>query len=188
MSLEMLFLLLVYYCLAHSSVHVGALSISNSNDTVSGFEVSTCLDINHCRTLWAIVQSCVATIFACTWVSVHRNMPAPDSKRSTVTLERIWITIVALLAPEWILGWAIRQYIAADEITELLQRATDASDSGKPVEETALSAHQFAGYTNLTSSSSKSLHLAKAPELQIRTLQPAPTSALSPDGLILILS
>lgn len=131
----MLFLLFVYFSLSHGSVDVGALPISNSNNTVSGFEASTCLDINHCRTLSAIAKSCVATIFACTWVSVHRNMPAPNSRWHTVTLERIWITIVALIAPEWILAWAIRQYLMAGKISRRLQIVSERNQfSGRTAE------------------------------------------------------
>ncbi|KAF7333066.1 hypothetical protein MVEN_02371200 [Mycena venus] len=38
----------------------------------------TCDDINNCRKLFDIVWGCLATIFACTWVSVHPNVPPPD--------------------------------------------------------------------------------------------------------------
>lgn len=39
----------------------------------------SCQDIDDCRTISAIVWSCVATLVACTWASVHPNVPDPES-------------------------------------------------------------------------------------------------------------
>ncbi|KAJ7151302.1 hypothetical protein C8R43DRAFT_1190704 [Mycena crocata] len=38
----------------------------------------SCDNINECRKLFDIVWGCLVTIFACTWVSVHPNVPPPD--------------------------------------------------------------------------------------------------------------
>ncbi|KAJ7752863.1 hypothetical protein B0H16DRAFT_1459587 [Mycena metata] len=41
-------------------------------------EASCDCTINNCRTLFDIVWGCLATIFACTWVALHQNVPDPD--------------------------------------------------------------------------------------------------------------
>ncbi|KAF7982744.1 hypothetical protein HWV62_26626 [Athelia sp. TMB] len=75
-----------------------------------------CMDITHCRTVLDIVWSSLATIFACAWVAVHRNVPDPGSGSIRVNLERVIITICALLVPEYIIGWALRQRLMAVHI------------------------------------------------------------------------
>ncbi|KZP06874.1 hypothetical protein FIBSPDRAFT_763657 [Athelia psychrophila] len=100
----------------------------------------SCTDIKQCRTMDQIVVSCLVTILACVWFAVHRNVPAPKPKpyrhgnvfMQTVRRARDLILdqresaivfVVALLAPEWILAWALRQAIAAWNLTEKLERA-----------------------------------------------------------------
>ncbi|KAF9484227.1 hypothetical protein BDN70DRAFT_950675 [Pholiota conissans] len=68
------------------------------------------------RDLSNIILSCFATVFACTWSAVHPNIPSPwDSwwdcfKRQLVTM------IYALVAPEAMTAWALRQHLAARKI------------------------------------------------------------------------
>lgn len=85
---------------------------------------STCHDIDRCRTLSDIVWSCLITVFACIWVGVHPNIMASDSSRFAVFAHRIAIAIVALLIPEGVLAWAIRQYLAAGSLAQKLQDAS----------------------------------------------------------------
>ncbi|KZP12328.1 hypothetical protein FIBSPDRAFT_836378 [Athelia psychrophila] len=76
-------------------------------------EDSKCLDITHCRTLWNIVWSCLITILACTWVSIHHNVVL-DSKSGiniAALWERVWVTALTLLVPEFTVVWAVRQWI-----------------------------------------------------------------------------
>lgn len=77
---------------------------------------AACIDITHCRTISAIILSCFATIAACAWVAVHRNVADPRSGVIRVNLDRIAITIWALLVPEYIIGWAARQWLTARRI------------------------------------------------------------------------
>ncbi|KAF7977233.1 hypothetical protein HWV62_4333 [Athelia sp. TMB] len=55
--------------------------ITSALSTATNLTIATitksCDDIHTCRTLYSIVQTCLATIFACVWVAVHRNIPAP---------------------------------------------------------------------------------------------------------------
>ncbi|KAF7975167.1 hypothetical protein HWV62_10353 [Athelia sp. TMB] len=103
---------------------------------------SHCYDIRYCRTLEGLVQSCIVTILACVWFAVHRNIPAPavdplhQRNRSLFfrTILFIWykilaqrqaaiVFVVALLAPEWILAWALRQFFVARKLAGELEEA-----------------------------------------------------------------
>ncbi|KZP12333.1 hypothetical protein FIBSPDRAFT_937003, partial [Athelia psychrophila] len=78
-----------------------------------------CLDIIHCRTLTNIVWSCLITIFACTWVSIHHNVVLDSESRKATFYalwERVWVTALTLLVPEYTLAWAVRQWIMARQI------------------------------------------------------------------------
>ena len=94
------------------------LESSFNASTVVIREVSSCDELDKCRTIWNIIWSSLATIFACTWVSIHPNIPAPEDSWGTKFARRVWITILALLAPELIVGWAARQWIFARRIAE----------------------------------------------------------------------
>ncbi len=60
-----------------------------------------------------IVTSCLATIFACTWTAMHPNIPSPADSPWNIFKRRLVTTIYALLAPEFITVWAIRQHVGA---------------------------------------------------------------------------
>ena len=62
------------------------------------------------RSLPNIIWSCLATIFLCTWVSVHPNLPAPKESQCWAVLRRLYIMSWALFAPEMILMWSVRQW------------------------------------------------------------------------------
>ncbi|KAF8189019.1 hypothetical protein BJ912DRAFT_967721 [Pholiota molesta] len=68
------------------------------------------------RTVSDIVTSCVATIFACTWSAVHPNVPAPDDSGWTCFKRQFVTMVYALLAPEAITAWALRQRLGAKKI------------------------------------------------------------------------
>ncbi|KAF8522628.1 hypothetical protein BU17DRAFT_44502 [Hysterangium stoloniferum] len=65
-----------------------------------------------------IVCSCLTTILACSWVSVHPNIPSPDDSWWTIGKQRLKIMFWALIAPELVLIWAMRQYYGAKRISE----------------------------------------------------------------------
>ncbi|KAK6974499.1 hypothetical protein R3P38DRAFT_3482052 [Favolaschia claudopus] len=89
-----------------------------------------CNDIHKCRTLYGIVWSCITTIFACIWVSVHPNMPPrrQEIRKQDGFLNQIWygtagirrrlkMMLVALIAPEIMVGFAVRQWLSAHRIS-----------------------------------------------------------------------
>ncbi|KAF7984862.1 hypothetical protein HWV62_10831 [Athelia sp. TMB] len=99
-----------------------------------------CHDIRYCRTLEGLVLSCLVTILACVWFAVHRNIPAPRVHRprhSNFFVRAglfVWykildqrqaaiVFVVTLLAPEWVLAWALRQWIAAHKLVGRLEEA-----------------------------------------------------------------
>ncbi|KAF8193842.1 hypothetical protein K438DRAFT_1719845 [Mycena galopus ATCC 62051] len=77
----------------------------------------SCDDINNCRKLFDIVWGCLATIFACTWVSVHPNVPPPDQSRIARFWGRLKMMLFGIIAPEVMVGFAARQYFGARELS-----------------------------------------------------------------------
>jgi hypothetical protein len=75
--------------------------------------LSSCDNLQHCRTLLNIIWSCVVTIFSCTWVAVHPNIPGPHDGWFAISLRRLALMGLAIIAPEAIILWSIRQWIVA---------------------------------------------------------------------------
>ncbi|KAG1725374.1 hypothetical protein EDB19DRAFT_1833797 [Suillus lakei] len=67
--------------------------------------------------MWSIVSSCMLTLFACVYSAIHPNSPGPKDSRFRILVQRLGIMITALLAPELIVTWAMRQWLSAREIT-----------------------------------------------------------------------
>ncbi|TFK60387.1 hypothetical protein BDN72DRAFT_828939 [Pluteus cervinus] len=74
------------------------------------------------RTLYDIVRSCLFTIAACVYRAVHQNIPDPTMTMWGRLRVRIKITIYALIAPEAIIWWAMRQRYGAINIAEQVNR------------------------------------------------------------------
>ena len=122
-SLKMLFLIFLY----HLALSIRASPIPPISSL--SLEPNSCTGRTHSRTIWIIIWSCLATIFSCTWVAVHPNMPCPKQREAKSRFQR-WIRnpllsfaehrlplfICALLVPEYVLAWAIRQYLEARKI------------------------------------------------------------------------
>ncbi|KAF9457846.1 hypothetical protein BDZ94DRAFT_163299 [Collybia nuda] len=81
-----------------------------------GVSSSRCQDIDDCRTLISIIWSCIATLVACTWVSVHPNVPSPHHGTTTLVLRRMRLMLLAIIAPEIIVLWALRQRMVARDL------------------------------------------------------------------------
>ena len=123
----MLFLLFLYYLFQGPSIDAGPIPTAEDRSLTGNH----CNDLGHCRTIWNIVWSCVVTIFSCTWVAVHPNVPCPKKREANGWIERrIWnpllsfvehrlpLFVCALLVPEYVLAWAIRQFLKAREIAK----------------------------------------------------------------------
>ncbi|KZP34023.1 hypothetical protein FIBSPDRAFT_943096 [Athelia psychrophila] len=111
-----------------------ALPISPIED--AGIFSYECSDISYCRTMFGIVWSCLATIFACTWVAVHPNVPAPKPKRwYHPARRRVAVTLCALLVPEYIVAWSIRQWLVASHIIRDIKQAEEEAHKEKQAAE-----------------------------------------------------
>lgn len=82
----------------------------------------SCKDIDHCRTLAGIITSCIGTIFACIWVAVHRNIPGPQQRYISKQLQSLKVALTALIMPEWVLAWSVRQFLQARVYARSLER------------------------------------------------------------------
>ncbi|KAF7356053.1 hypothetical protein MVEN_00935100 [Mycena venus] len=78
----------------------------------------TCDDINNYRKLFDIVWGCLATIFACTWVSVHPNVPPPHQSRLAVFWRRLKVMLIGIIAPEIMVGFAAMQFYVAQVLSK----------------------------------------------------------------------
>lgn len=88
---------------------------STSSLSVLTAESSVCVDGNNCRTTWDIIWSCAATIFLCTWVSYHPDVPKSTYTKSRATAIRIMSVIIAFLIPELVAAkaasdWRLARY------------------------------------------------------------------------------
>ena len=74
---------------------------------VSCAQPDNCGDIHQCRTIWNIIWSCLATLFVCTWLVLHLNIPAPDDGWFKIALHKVRTMILVVLAPEFVVLWAV---------------------------------------------------------------------------------
>jgi hypothetical protein len=68
------------------------------------------------RSKWNIIWSCFATLFACSWVAIHPNIPAKSDNSIRRFLRRLMIMAYMLVIPEAVIYWAARQWWAARNI------------------------------------------------------------------------
>jgi hypothetical protein len=129
----MFFLLFLYHLLSHSAE---ALPIAGMSSTVSSAlqarasEEYFCNNLKHCRTIWNIIWSSLATILSWTWLALHPNIPYPAETHNMTFRQtrlhemrvffrqRLPLFLLTLILPEYILAWAIRQRFVAREIAK----------------------------------------------------------------------
>ncbi|KAJ7750000.1 hypothetical protein B0H16DRAFT_1844296 [Mycena metata] len=98
----MLLIILVVYLSRKLSLAEGrSLNPRESSDS--------CDDIRNCRTLFGIVWGCLTTIFACTWISVHLNVPPPHKGWLFRHFRKLPMMLAAVIAPEVVITFAARQ-------------------------------------------------------------------------------
>ncbi|KAJ7195338.1 hypothetical protein GGX14DRAFT_677105 [Mycena pura] len=81
----------------------------------------SCEDVNNRRRLFDIVWGCLTTIFACTWISVHPNVPPPKQSSLALLWRRLKLMIIAVIAPELMVGFAAEQFFFATRISREFQ-------------------------------------------------------------------
>ena len=76
---------------------------------------------HNMRTYFDIVWSCLSTLFICTWVAIHPNIPPHGEGHIQSFWRKVKIIMRMLVVPELILIWAYRQWSTAGLITEYFQ-------------------------------------------------------------------
>ncbi|TDL17938.1 hypothetical protein BD410DRAFT_775534 [Rickenella mellea] len=109
---------LALYYFSRSLDGVRALPLSEIDGRERARSTSPCNDLNNCRTTSDIIWSCLTTIFACTWVAIHPNIPAPYESLFEIGLRRLGIVIMALIAPELVILWAMKQWIISRRLAK----------------------------------------------------------------------
>ena len=108
-----MFILLSILYFSHWAIRVSPLPLPiDISNAPAGVQLSayTCI---HQRSITDILWSCFATLFACTWLSVHPNVPPPDEGFWKIARRRLEIMLWALICPEMIIAWAFKQWLAA---------------------------------------------------------------------------
>ena len=89
------------------------------HDNTTVLSTISCICPAYQRTIWGILWSCLATIFACSWVSIHPNIPAPNESSWRIFLRRLELMFWAVVSPEMIITWALRQWSGARHLEKL---------------------------------------------------------------------
>ncbi|KAG2357301.1 hypothetical protein BDR07DRAFT_1420831 [Suillus spraguei] len=92
---------------------VGVIQAANTTTTTTS---------DSFKTLWSIVSSSVLTLFACVYSAIHANIPSPKDSPNNIILRRLGIMIMALIAPELIVTWAMRQWLSARQVTRQFKK------------------------------------------------------------------
>ncbi|KAJ7889462.1 hypothetical protein B0H14DRAFT_2691548 [Mycena olivaceomarginata] len=100
-------------------IHLLSRGVGAEQDYILGSRAPTdsCDNINNCRRLFDIVWGCATTIFAATWVSVHPNVPPPNQSWLALLWRRLKMMLVAVIAPEVMVGFAARQFVMARSLS-----------------------------------------------------------------------
>ncbi|KAF5371552.1 hypothetical protein D9757_010364 [Collybiopsis confluens] len=106
-------------------LYPGSMNVSSSvcllfadAGNASSTNSSPSCDPDSTRTALGILWSCLSVLFACTWVSVHPNVPGPNEGFARRLWTKMTLMMVALIAPELLVMWAVRQWYAARELTK----------------------------------------------------------------------
>ena len=117
----MLLLLTLVYIFHGFQSHAAPLAnlLEESSSNATSTVLSTCICPADQRSLLDILWSCLATLFACSWVSVHPNIPGPDESWWRISLRRLELMFWTVFAPELIISWAFRQWSGARYLEKL---------------------------------------------------------------------
>ncbi|KAF7369953.1 hypothetical protein MSAN_00625100 [Mycena sanguinolenta] len=118
--LELSTMLLILLAVHLLSKDGKAAPLSHSLDARS--TTDSCND--NSRTLFSIIWGCLATIFACTWVSVHPNVPPPNQSHLQLFWRRLKMMLIAIVAPEIMVGFAARQRLGVNILAKKFEFPT----------------------------------------------------------------
>ncbi|KAG2141451.1 uncharacterized protein EDB93DRAFT_1294732 [Suillus bovinus] len=92
-------------------------AVPTTNTTSSNVSEAEVPLFTNTRTMWNIVSSSLLTMFACVYSAIHPNIPSPKDSLVVILWRRLGIMMMALIAPELIVIWAVRQWISARHVT-----------------------------------------------------------------------
>ncbi|KAF9008085.1 hypothetical protein BDQ17DRAFT_1539777 [Cyathus striatus] len=98
-----------------SSSSLSSLVILSSLSSTSNDSTSVRNNCNQ-RSILEIVWNCLGTLFLCTWVAVHPNIPDPNENDRSILLRRLNMMYWTIIAPELVFAYAVRQFIGAKYI------------------------------------------------------------------------
>ena len=58
------------------------------------------------------------TIFSCTWIPLHPNIPGPDDSSLEIAFRGVKLMVIALIAPELVVQWAMRQWLVSPRLAK----------------------------------------------------------------------
>ncbi|KZP29612.1 hypothetical protein FIBSPDRAFT_946511, partial [Athelia psychrophila] len=90
---------------------------------------AACTDINTCRTFTQIIQPAVTALIAANYLSVHMNVPRPMLPWYWKAYGAAKVFLVALMFPDWIFMWALRNFIVALRARDRLEAARASAHS-----------------------------------------------------------
>jgi hypothetical protein len=117
----MIFFVLLYLCCFSGPWNTLALSTNLRPSEILPRKQSIFIrdeDRFDTRSIYNILWSCLSTIFTCSWIAVHPNIPAPGDSQWAVFRRRVAIMGYILLAPEFVIVWAARQHFGARYLTK----------------------------------------------------------------------
>ena len=115
----MMFLVLALVYLFHGFQTHAAPLASLLAESTGNTTTPACICPTNQRSIWNILWSCLATIFACSWVSVHPNIPAANESSLRILLRRLELMFWAVVAPEIVISWAFRQWIGTRKLENI---------------------------------------------------------------------
>jgi len=119
--LQMLLISLLLHAL-EQTINAAPLATSSNGIQFRDDPTCDCGKVADQRSLYNIIWSCLVTMFACTWLSVHPNIPSLSDSYFTIMGRRIKIMIYALLVPEGVMYWAMRQWLGSRELASRYER------------------------------------------------------------------
>ena len=114
----MIFLFIIYNLLWHGIVLAAALPPLRLTSETSIYPRGINSNKFIQRSTWNIICSCFATLFACSWVAIHPNIPAKSDSSIRRFSRHLMIMAYMLIIPEAVIYWAARQWWAARNIAK----------------------------------------------------------------------
>ncbi|KAF9566568.1 hypothetical protein CPC08DRAFT_758900 [Agrocybe pediades] len=131
----LLYAILYYFASSNLSVAAPPSSPGSqfANGLISSISPRDMETVDMCpRTRLEIIWTCLATIFAASWVAVHPNMPGPNVSKVKKILLRVEIMLWAIITPELIIVWAMQQWRGAKDMEqEFISRYRKPNDAFK---------------------------------------------------------